>query len=104
MAPRRTLVVEGWRWLAHSYAIVNQFQLLSLMKRGDVSLRHSDIPVANAKWIETSGLFDAERERALRGIAGPIDNERPDAVLRIGYPIGLPPRTPGVDAPRTAVF
>jgi hypothetical protein len=30
---KKSLIVEGWRFLPHSYAIVNQWQLLALLRR-----------------------------------------------------------------------
>ena len=44
MMPSRTLLVEGWRNIAHSYAIVNQFQCLELLKIPDLGLIHRDVP------------------------------------------------------------
>ncbi len=32
----KTPIVEGWRFLPHSYAVVHQWQLLALKRRGDV--------------------------------------------------------------------
>jgi hypothetical protein len=29
---KKSLIVEGWRFLPHSYAIVNQWQLLALLR------------------------------------------------------------------------
>mgnify|MGYP007069003432 CR=1 FL=1 len=49
-ASRKTLVVEGWRGINHSFALVNQFQLLELIRRQDTGLRHVDAPFHYAHW------------------------------------------------------
>ena len=40
--PRSRLVVEGWRFLPHSYALVAQSHCLSLARRDDIELRFID--------------------------------------------------------------
>ena len=40
----RTLIVEGWRAIPHSYAIVNTFQCLEFLKEPNLTLRHVDLP------------------------------------------------------------
>ena len=44
-----SLVIEGWRGLNHSYAMVNQYQLLELMNY-DLDLFHVDLPFYKASW------------------------------------------------------
>ena len=57
--------VEGWRDIQHSYAVVNQFQLLELIKRPDVRVSVRDMPYYRPWWRKTSGLFNAEQAAAL---------------------------------------
>ena len=45
------LCVEGWRKINHSYAIVNQKQLIELSKL-PIYLRHKDIDFATKDWNE----------------------------------------------------
>lgn len=94
----RTLLVEGWRFLPHSFALVNQYQLLAL--RGLVRLLHRDLPLHKADWRQTRGLLDAEDERAIGEIAPPGPSDVFGAVYRIGYPFDLTPSVPA----RTLVF
>ena len=49
----KTLCVEGWRFIHHSYAMVNQWQLLSLLKRNDIALSVRDLPFFNEQWRST---------------------------------------------------
>jgi len=97
---RLRLIVEGWRLLAHSYAVVNQFQCLELLRRPHVALRHRDMPFRGPHWRQVSGLWDAPAEAALREIPAPGPGEIADAILRIDYPHRLNP-VPGI---RTCVF
>ena len=41
---RKRLLVEGWRFIPHSYALVAQAHCLSLLRRNDVELRFRDLP------------------------------------------------------------
>ena len=45
-----TLMIEGWRFIPHSFAVVNQFQCLQLLQYSGISLVHRDIPYANPNW------------------------------------------------------
>jgi glycosyltransferase involved in cell wall biosynthesis len=99
-SPRLRLTIEGWRFIPHSYAIVNQFQCLELLRRPDIEIRHRDMPYFLPQWTKVSGLLDPASEAALRDIPAPIDGQKPDACLRIDYPHRLE-SIPGV---RTAVF
>lgn len=96
----RRLIVEGWRSLAHSYALVNQWQLLALLRRSDVSLKVRDLPYYAKRWQPQPRLFDEESESALRSIAVASADERGDVTLRISFPFDLSPSP----SRETAVF
>lgn len=96
----RTLVVESWRSVPHSYAIVNQHHCLELLRRPGLRLLHRDLPF-HRPWQPVAGLFAAEEEEALRAIPAPgPGDEPPDAVLRLAFPYDLTPTA----AARTLVF
>lgn len=82
----KTVIVEGWRFLAHSYAVVNQFQCLEMLRRPEIKLYHRDVPFYNKRWLPTPGIFPDEMERALRAIPQPPPGLAADALLRIGFP------------------
>jgi glycosyltransferase involved in cell wall biosynthesis len=82
----KTLVVEGWRFIPHSYAMVSQHQCLELLARPGIRLFHRDIPMPFAKWSPAPGVFSPEDEARLRAIAPPEPGLRADAVLRMGWP------------------
>ena len=56
MAMKKTnlLNIMGWRGINHSYALVNQFQLLALRNYTNVKLRHTDMPYAGQSWSVAS--------------------------------------------------
>ena len=89
--PVHTLLVEGWRNIAHSYAIVNQFQCLELLKMSDLRLVHRDVPYYGDHWQEMRGLFPPAAESALDKM--PCAGEEPaaDAVLRVSFPYNCAP-------------
>lgn len=82
MKPLR-LEVQGWRGIAHSYAVTNQFQCLALAKRPDVKLYFRDLPFYQPHWMKTAGLFSAADETKLSALR---EAEKPDAVYRISFP------------------
>ncbi len=97
---RANLLVEGWRWLPHSYAMVNQWQLLSLMRRSEIELRVRDLPFHQANWQAQRGLMEPVQEAALFALPPPEDGFVPDLTLRLGFPFDLSPPPVG----RLAVF
>ena len=103
-APSRKLRlrVEGWRGINHSFALVNQFQLLELIKRPDVELQHLDAPFFFAHWnkAQNGAGFHPEDEAALAAIPGVTDDFEPDWTYRIFSPPDLSPPVSG----RLAVF
>jgi glycosyltransferase involved in cell wall biosynthesis len=87
-----TLVVEGWRFYAQSHSIVNQFQCLELLKRGDVRLFHTEAPqpppgfLRVGSWKAAKGLLPAGSESALAAIPEPPADLAPDATFRLAFP------------------
>jgi hypothetical protein len=62
---RRRLLIEGWRFIHHSYALVAQSHCLCMLKRGDLDLRFRDLPFYSEAWKPTPGIFAPEQEHAL---------------------------------------
>ncbi|MBX3378408.1 MAG: glycosyltransferase family 4 protein [Phycisphaeraceae bacterium] len=82
----KTVIVEGWRFLSHSYAVVNQFQCLEMLKRPDLKVYHRDVPYFSNRWLPTPGLLPPDAEAAIASIPPPPPETKADALLRIGYP------------------
>ena len=85
----QTLLIEGWRGINHSIALVNQHQILELLKLGNLSLYHNDLPFAFSHWTRTAGgsSFNATDAAAIDQVPPPPDNLTPDCVYRICAPI-----------------
>jgi glycosyltransferase involved in cell wall biosynthesis len=98
--PAKSLIVEGWRFLPHSYAVVNQWQLLSLSRLEEIALKVRDMPLYRPRWRTASGLFDPTNEEILRSLKSAAAGECADATLRIAFPFDFSPSGSG----RTAVF
>ncbi len=85
--PLRSLAIEGWRGINHSFALVNQHQILELLKLDGLRLYHRDLPFAFSNWTRASnGSGLSEDQQRLIDALGPPDNDRVDCVYRIGSP------------------
>ena len=93
-----SLIVEGWRFVPHSYAIVNQWQLLALLRR-DIRLKVVDAPF-HRPWQIQTGLFEPPAEQSLRLLEIARPGESADVTLRISAPFNFSPSASRV----TAVF
>jgi glycosyltransferase involved in cell wall biosynthesis len=100
MVAQKTLIVEGWRFIAHSYALVNQWQLLALSRRADVAVRIADLPFHGRRWKMQAGLFEPEAERILQAFETAQPGDRADVTLRISFPLDFSLSS----SRRTAVF
>ena len=86
----KRLIVEGWRFLPHSYAIVNQWQLLALLRR-NIVLKVVDVPFYRRSWQAQAGLFEPAAEQALRSIEVAQPTESADVTLRVFSPFTFSP-------------
>jgi glycosyltransferase involved in cell wall biosynthesis len=90
------IIVEGWRFIYHSYCVVNQFQLLEMLvgasrgvshrPPGQIELFHRDMPYVDAAWETKVSLFDRPNDRLLRSIPSPAVNQSADVTLRMHCP------------------
>ena len=86
----KTLCVEGWRNINHSFSLLNQWQLLQFIEK-DFDLYHRDIPFFRSSWdskLNGSGLNDNQKRRIL-SIPAPSDGEKFDVIYRINYPFNI---------------
>jgi hypothetical protein len=44
------LLIEGWRGINHSFAMVNQHQILALGRCSSLQLHHKDMPFFMPNW------------------------------------------------------
>lgn len=94
----KNLVVEGWRRSSHSYALVNQHQLLHLAKDGRFALSHLDIPFMKPEWAHVDAGLPAEARQLIDSLPPPA------AVADVIYRISWPLRVYGVADARVFVF
>ncbi len=87
------VLIEGWRFIHHSYALVAQSHALCLLRHADVDLRFSDLPFNAEAWKPTPGIYSPAQERALAMLGAPEPSFAPDATLT------LRPEAPDFDAP-----
>jgi glycosyltransferase involved in cell wall biosynthesis len=81
------LLIEGWRGVNHSFALVNQCQILEMLRLPDLQLFHRDLPFAMAHWNRQShdpGFAAADFAR-IDALAEP-QGQPVDAVYRICSP------------------
>jgi glycosyltransferase involved in cell wall biosynthesis len=84
----KRVLIEGWRGINHSVAMVNQYQLLELSKVEGLKLAHRDLPFFNAAWnsLDNPPGFAETDQTRLEAIPLP-DDDPYDVVYRIGAPI-----------------
>ena len=84
------LCVEGWRYINNSFAIVNQRQLLELLKL-PIHLRHKDVPFFNKSWnkIKNANGFTDQENKKIQSVQNPVFNETFDVTYRISSPFNL---------------
>lgn len=84
----KRVLVEGWRGINHSVAMVNQYQLLELSKLDGLELAHRDLPFYNPAWnAQDNPPGFAEADQARLDAIPPPDAGAYDVVYRIGAPI-----------------
>ena len=85
----KTLLVEGWRGVNHSYALINQNQLLGLQRLAGLRVLHRDLPFAFRHWnkTENDAGFSSGDRMLLDGLREPDPDQRAiDGVYRICSP------------------
>ena len=81
------ICIEGWRKINHSYSLVNQRQLIELLKY-PIHLKHKDIPYFNRNWNDkqNSNGFSKEENNIIDKIKTPEKDEIFDITYRITFP------------------
>ncbi|MFG6449597.1 glycosyltransferase family 4 protein [Roseateles sp. BYS180W] len=99
----KTLCIEGWRGVNHSIAMVNQNQILEMVKYPQWHISHRDAPYFMPHWSrDTLGAGFAPHEAAIiDGLPPPPEAEAVDVCLRIASPLRA--SSPGT-ARRTVTF
>jgi glycosyltransferase involved in cell wall biosynthesis len=83
----RTLLVQGWTGINHSYAMVNQYQLIELFKDDSLNLYSQEMSLFDQRWSkEKNGSGFNDSEKALLEKIKAYDGESVDAIYRIFTP------------------
>ena len=83
------IIIEGWRGINHSYALVNQWQINELIKSSNISFK--DVPFSNKNWNSEkndSGLKD-EIKNIINQIKPPSKDIAYDITYRISGPFNF---------------
>lgn len=107
----KNMLIEGWRGVNHSFALVNQCQILEMLRLPDLQLFHRDLPFAMAHWnnlTHSPGFAPADWAK-ISGLQAP-NVEPVDCIYRICSPFrngldGIACRArQGTEAPPTLSF
>lgn len=81
------MLIEGWRGINHSYAMVNQWQILEFLRRGR-SMRFRDVPFFRPEWNIRSNAagFDPASTASIAELSPPGPEDRIDITFRIAFP------------------
>ena len=84
----RLLRVEGWLNISHSYALVNQFQLLAMLKNNLATVQHYDMPFIMSHWGsgQNSAGFNTEDQSMMSDLNHSLQT---NGIYRIFAPLGL---------------
>lgn len=87
----KQVVIEGWRGISQSFAMVNQYQLIELTKLDGFLLSHLDLPYSNPGWNETSNdpSFSPEARLAINAVPAP-GAQSFDTAYNISFPFRRP--------------
>lgn len=83
----KRLLVQGWTGINHSYAMVNQYQLLALAQLPGLELLHQEMPLFDSRWTREKNAsgFNAAEQQTLSNIAD-YAGQPVSAVYRIHTP------------------
>ncbi|MBT7956919.1 MAG: glycosyltransferase family 4 protein [Rhodospirillaceae bacterium] len=83
------LHIQGWRFINHSYALVNQHQILAMLRCSDVDISFEELPLFDPSWQQSKTGFDAASLQQLDELSN--DSANADAVLRYWFPYDFTP-------------
>ncbi|MBF0544779.1 MAG: glycosyltransferase [Candidatus Riflebacteria bacterium] len=89
-SPGRSLLIQGWMGINHSYALVNQYQLLSFIKDKSINLFHQEMPYFSKQWSkEKNGAGFTDQEQQQFSNVKNYSGEPISAIYRIYSPFNL---------------
>lgn len=82
----RKLLIEGLRFVPHSYSCVNMWQCVELLKSNAFELYHNDASIGNWNLPARPGLFTPEIEKDIQSIPPMQHTDNADIIYRIDFP------------------
>ena len=81
------ILIEGWRGINHSYSLVNQWQIIELLKSSKLFFK--DTPFISEKWDlkKNSSGFKNEVQKLISNIPSPNVGQKHDLTYRISSPL-----------------
>jgi glycosyltransferase involved in cell wall biosynthesis len=98
--PLQRVLIEGWRFVPHSYSFVMAGIVAELCYRSGFDIRFEDRPYYRSNWKSVWGINSIFAEKTLANLSEPEPGWQPDYVLRFDFPLRLTP----VDGAKTIVF
>ena len=83
------ILIEGWRGINHSFSLVNQWQILELLKLSNLYFK--DVPFSSEKWNisdNESGL-EKDKKTIINNIPFQNNEKSLDVTYRISYPFNF---------------
>ena len=83
------ILIEGWRGINHSYALVNQWQIKELIKSTNIFFK--DMPYLSEKWnlTQNDSGFDENFRTTINNLNLPSSSQKIDITYRIASPYNL---------------
>jgi len=81
------LLIRGWRGINHSFALVNQQQIIEMLREPGLQIFHEDMPTPLKSWHDgkVQAGFPASEDAAIQALPSP-DGGSYDAVLTLAAP------------------
>jgi len=93
MSSRLRVMVEGWRFLNHSYAVSNRHYLEHLLKDRRLEVFHREMPYFRPEWRAVPSMMFPENLQAALALPDASEQQRVDWTIRFDFPHRLsPPR------------
>lgn len=88
----KKILIEGWRGINHSYAMVNQNQLLEMHRMG-LDLQHLDLPFFREEWnsVDNDSGFEDDDKKKISSIKQANSLQNHDVTYRISFPFRFYP-------------
>ncbi len=83
------ILIEGWRNINHSFALVNQWQIMELIKSNDIFFK--DVPYISKNWDKNKNSSGLEKDisKQINNLPRAESNQNHDITYRISFPFNF---------------